>query len=68
MTTRDSTAAFEALYRSEHERLLRYFGKRVDRGEARDLVQETFARLLRSGAFDRVENPGPISPAPPAIC
>ncbi|MBB4633595.1 RNA polymerase sigma factor [Sphingosinicella soli] len=55
--TRDSTAAFAAFYRTEHERLLRFFRRRVGRDEAPDLVQETFARLLRSGAFERMENP-----------
>ena len=55
--TRDSTAAFAAFYRAEHGRLLRYFRTRVGRDEAPDLVQETFARLLRSGAFERMDNP-----------
>lgn len=58
MTAPGSTAAFEAFYRAEHERLLRFFRKRVGRDAAPDLVQEVFTRLLRSGAFDRIENPG----------
>lgn len=57
MTPPGSTAAFEAFYRAEHERLLRYFRKRVGRDAAPDLVQETFTRLLRSGALEKVENP-----------
>jgi RNA polymerase sigma-70 factor (ECF subfamily) len=57
MTAPDPTAAFEAVYRAEHGRLLRFFRKQVGPDEAPDLVQETFTRLLRSGAFDRVENP-----------
>lgn len=55
--TRDSTAAFAAFYRAEQGRLLRYFRTRVGRDEAPDLVQETFARLLRSGVFERMDNP-----------
>lgn len=58
MTAPGSTAAFEAFYRTEHGRLLRFFRKRVGRDAAPDLVQEVFTRLLRSGAFDRIENPG----------
>ncbi|RIV78772.1 sigma-70 family RNA polymerase sigma factor [Pelagerythrobacter aerophilus] len=57
MTAPHPTAAFEVFYRAEHGRLLRYFRKQVGRDEAPDLVQETFTRLLRSGVFDRVENP-----------
>ena len=55
--TRDATPAFEAFYRVEHRRLLRFFRRNVGRDEAPDLVQETFARLLRSGAFERTDNP-----------
>src|SRR3546814_19071641 len=46
-----------AFYRAEHGRLLRYFRKQVGPDEAPDLMQETFMRLLRSGAFDRIEHP-----------
>lgn len=59
MTSPSPTATFEAFYRAEHPRMLRYFRKRVDRDAAPDLAQEAFARLLQSGAFDRVEHPGP---------
>jgi RNA polymerase sigma-70 factor (ECF subfamily) len=51
------TATFEALYRAEHGRLLRYFRKRVGPSMAPDLVQEVFMRLFRNGALERVENP-----------
>jgi RNA polymerase sigma-70 factor (ECF subfamily) len=57
MTAPDTTAAFAAFYRAEHGRLLRFFRKRVGPDEASDLMQETFTRLLRSGAFDRIESP-----------
>src|SRR3546814_8729716 len=57
MRAPDPTAAFEAFYRAEHGRLLRYFRKQVGPDEAPDLMQETFMRLLRSGAFDRIEHP-----------
>lgn len=57
MTAPAPTAAFDAFYRAEHTRLLRYFRKRVGRDAAPDLVQEAFTRMLRCGAFERVENP-----------
>ena len=58
MTAPVSTAtSFEAFYRAERLRMLRYFGRRAGGDAAPDLVQEVFARLLRSGAFDRVERP-----------
>lgn len=57
MTAPGSTAAFDTLYRSEHTRLLRYFRKRAGPDAASDLVQETFTRVLRSGALDRIDNP-----------
>ena len=58
MTASDPTVTFEAFYRDQHGRLLRYFRKRVGRDAAPDLVQETFTRLLRNGGFDRLDNPG----------
>lgn len=58
MTSPASSAAFEAFYRAEHALMLRYFRKRVGRDAAPDLVQEAFTRMLRSGAFERVEYPG----------
>lgn len=50
-------ATFEALYHSEYWRLLRKLRRKVGPDEAPDLVQEVFARFLRRGALDRVENP-----------
>lgn len=56
MTLVHSMAAFEAALPAEHARLLRYFNRRVGRDAAPDLVQEVFARMLASGAFERIEN------------
>ena len=57
MTAHASTAAFEDLYRTEYRRLLRKLRRRVGSDEAPDLVQEVFARFLRSEALGRVESP-----------
>ena len=58
MTAPVSTAAsFEAFYRAERPRMLRYFRRRAGRDAAPDLTQEAFARLLRSGALARAECP-----------
>ena len=57
MTAPGSIAAFEELYQSEQGRLLRYFSKRAGPDAAPDLMQETFTRVLRSGALDRIDNP-----------
>lgn len=57
MTAPASTATFETLYQSEYRRLLRKLRRRVGPNEAPDLVQEVFARFLRSEALGRVENP-----------
>jgi len=54
---REHAAAFEAFYRIEHARVLRYFRGKVGRDDAPDLAQETFMRFYRSGAFARVECP-----------
>lgn len=54
-----STAAFAAFYRAEREWLFHYFRRRTDRNAAPDLVQEAFTRLLRSGAFERIDYPRP---------
>lgn len=57
MTAPQQGAAFEKVYRTEHRRLLRKLRRRVGPDEALDLVQEVFARLLGSGALERLENP-----------
>lgn len=59
MSASTSPAGFEDFYRAEYRRLLRTLRRRVGPNEAPDLVQEAFMRLLRSGAFDRVEYPRP---------
>lgn len=56
---RSPNGAFAAFYRAEREWLFHYFRRNVGRDAAPDLVQEAFTRLLRSGAFDRVEYPRP---------
>lgn len=48
---------FDAFYRAEHARVLRYFWRKAGRDDAPDLAQEAFMRLLGSGAFERVEHP-----------
>ena len=58
MTPSEADAAFQQLYRAERGRLLRYFTRKVGPDEATDLTQEVFIRLLRSGAFERIETPG----------
>ena len=58
MTPSEADAAFQQLYRAEHGRLLRYFSRKLGPDEAPDLTQEVFIRLLRSGAFERIETPG----------
>ena len=57
MTAPGSIASFDAFYRSENRRLLRFFGKRVGWEAAPDLVQDAFTRVLRSGPFERIDNP-----------
>lgn len=57
MTAPGPFASFDAFYRSQYERLFHYFRRRVGRDAAPDLVQEAFTRMLRSGAFERVEYP-----------
>jgi RNA polymerase sigma-70 factor (ECF subfamily) len=58
MTPSETAAAFQQLYCAEQGRLLRYFSRKVGPDEAPDLTQEVFIRLLRSGAFERIETPG----------
>lgn len=50
-------ASFDAFYRSENQRLLRFFRKRVGSELAPDFMQDAFARVLRSGPFERIDNP-----------
>ncbi|WP_156420172.1 MULTISPECIES: sigma-70 family RNA polymerase sigma factor [unclassified Sphingopyxis] len=57
MTAPLEIAVFNAVYRAEHQRLLRKLRRRVGPDEAPDLAQEAFARLLGSGALERLDNP-----------
>lgn len=57
MTAPYGVASFDAFYRSENRRLLRFFGRRVGWEAAPDLVQDAFTRVLHSGAFERLDNP-----------
>ncbi len=57
MTAAGAIAAFDAFYRSENARLLRFFRKRVGSELAPDLMQDSFTRVLYSGAFERLDNP-----------
>lgn len=52
-----STAAFEALYRTEYARVLRFFRKRVGGEDAPDLAQEVFIKLFAAGVAEHIENP-----------
>lgn len=57
MTAPGSSTSFEEFYRSQNVRLFHFFRRKVGREAAPDLVQEAFTRMLRCGAFERVENP-----------
>lgn len=57
MTPSRSTAAFEALYRAEYARVLRFFRKQVGGDDAPDLVQELFLKLFAAGVAEHIENP-----------
>lgn len=57
MSTAASHRAFEEFYRLEQPRLLRFFRRKIGPDDASDLVQETFARIWQTGAFDRLHNP-----------
>lgn len=57
MTTPGQFASFDQFYRLESRQLFQFFRRRVGREEASDLTQEAFTRMLRTGAFERVENP-----------
>lgn len=57
MTAAGPYPTFDAFYRAQHDRLFHFFRRKVGRDDAPDLVQEAFTCVLRSGAFDRLENP-----------
>lgn len=57
MTAAGPYPTFDAFYRAQHDRMFHFFRRKVGRDEAPDLVQEAFTCVLRSGAFDRLENP-----------
>jgi RNA polymerase sigma factor (sigma-70 family) len=57
MTAPGPFASFDEFYQCENKQLFHFFRRRVGREEASDLVQEAFTRMLRTGAFERVENP-----------
>ncbi len=57
MTAPASFTSFDEFYRCENKPLFHFFRRRVGREEASDLTQEAFTRMLRTGAFERVENP-----------
>lgn len=57
MTAAGPYPTFEAFYLAQHDRMFHFFRRKVGRDEAPDLVQEAFTCVLRSGAFDRLENP-----------
>jgi len=57
MTTLGPFTSFEEFYRRENRQLFHFFRRRVGREEASDLTQEAFTRMLRTRAFERVENP-----------
>jgi RNA polymerase sigma factor (sigma-70 family) len=57
MTTPGPFVTFDQFYRLENRQLFHLFRRRAGREEAFDLTQEAFTRMLRTGAFGRVENP-----------
>lgn len=57
MTAPGPFASFDAFYRDQNGKLFHFLRRRVGREEASDLTQETFTRMFRAGAFERVENP-----------
>ncbi|EKU74089.1 RNA polymerase sigma factor [Sphingobium yanoikuyae] len=57
MTAPVPAVSFDAFYRAQHNRFYHFFRRKVGRDAATDLVQEIFTRMLRGGAFDRLENP-----------
>ncbi|WP_422397200.1 sigma factor [Sphingopyxis kveilinensis] len=57
MTSPSSFTSFDGYYRCENRQLFHFLRRRVGRQEASDLSQEVFTRMLRTEAFERVENP-----------
>ena len=57
MTAPGAIASFDRFYRSENKRILHYFAKRIGWEAAPDLMQDAFTKVLRSGAFERIDNP-----------
>lgn len=57
MTAAGPYPTFDAFYRAQHNRIFHFFRRKVGREDASDLVQEAFTCVLRSGAFERLENP-----------
>ena len=57
MTAPGAIASFDRFYRSENKRILHFFAKRVGWEAAPDLMQDAFTKVLRSGAFERIDNP-----------
>lgn len=57
MTTPGAIASFDTFYRNEKKRILHFFARRVGWEAAPDLMQDAFTRVLRSGAFERIDNP-----------
>jgi len=57
MTSPRPITTFEAVYRNEQGRLLRYFKYKAGPDSAPDLVQEVFTRMFRSNALERIDNP-----------
>lgn len=57
MTAPDANGAFDAFYRAENARIVGYFRQRVGWELAPDLAQDAFLRVLRSGPFERIDNP-----------
>lgn len=57
MTALRDPASFDAFYRAENRRVLRYFGKRVGWEAAPDLMQEAFTRVFHRRVFERLDSP-----------
>lgn len=57
MSAPHAVLSFDAFYRSESKKLLGFFRKRVGSDLAPDFMQDAFARVLRSGPFERIDNP-----------